>query len=153
MTFWARAFRQPYLHSTSDPYILSLFTSWLLPPTLLFAYRALISLYCFVVLFFNIGWDEAHSTDYLARQSFSYFTVLGYWGLAFYFAVSAAHTASYAFRGCAWLQSWPGPLKWLHSVFYATVTVFPFVVTGVFWALLAKGAFATEYSTWSNVSS
>jgi len=37
-------------------------------------------------------------------------------------------------------------------VFYASVTVFPFVVTVVFWTLLANGAFATQRSSWSNVS-
>lgn len=151
MGFFDRAFRQPYVHSTTDEYVVRLVTSWVLPPSLLFVYRLLISLYAFVVLFFNLGWDDSHNENDVAKQSFSYFTVLTYWGLAFYFAFAGAHTASYAFRGRAWLQSWPGALKWLHSVFYATVTVFPFIVTGVFWAVLAKNAFATQYSTWSNV--
>jgi hypothetical protein len=56
--------------------------------------------------------------------------VLGYWGLAFYYAVSSAHSFSFWMYGESWLQKWPRSLQWLHSLFYATVTVFPFVVTG-----------------------
>ena len=47
-----------------------------------------------------------------ADHSFSYFTDLGYWGLAFYFAFAAAHTGSYALTGRPWLASWPAVLRW-----------------------------------------
>lgn len=125
-----RAFAQPYRHATSDEYTSGLCTSWLLSPTLLFAYRLLISLYAFVVLFFILGWESTHNASAQAEQSFSYFTVLTYWGLAFYFAFAAAHTASYAWRGRPWLQAWPGWVRYLHSVYYSAVTVYPFIVTG-----------------------
>ena len=126
-----RLIRQSYNASTTPSYIERLCTSWLLPPLALFAYRVLISLYAFILLFFRIGWDTTHGETRQAGQSFSYLTILSYWGLAFYFAFAAAHTASYAFRGRAWLDSWPGPLKWLHSTFYATITVYPWIVTGM----------------------
>lgn len=88
-----------------------------------------------------------------ARANFSYFTVLSYWGVAFYFLISSFHTFIYAARGSAPLDTWPRPLQFLHSLFYATITTFPILVVIVFWALLSSPAtLATEYSTWSNLS-
>lgn len=126
-----RLIKQYYDSSTTPSYVERLCTSWLLPPLFLFGIRVFISLYAFVVLFTRIGIETTSGADEGAAASFSFFTILTYWGLAFYFAFAAAHTASYAFRGKAWLQSWPGVLKWLQSTFYVTITVFPFVVTGV----------------------
>ncbi|KAI1752105.1 hypothetical protein F4782DRAFT_501993 [Xylaria castorea] len=131
-------------------------TSWLVTPKTLFFIRALISVYIFTVLLFNIGYNCARPSlggcD-TSRDSFSYFTVLSYWGLGFYFLVSAYHTLMYARRGTAPLNSWPRALQWLHSLFYSTVTVFPFLVIIVFWALLSSPAtFSTTYSAWSNIS-
>ncbi|EME78953.1 uncharacterized protein MYCFIDRAFT_83707 [Pseudocercospora fijiensis CIRAD86] len=81
------------------------------------------------VLFLQIGWRCAHDACQAAAQSFSYFTVLGYGGLAFSFAFAAAHTASSRWKGRPWLLDGPSSTRWLHSVFCASVTVFPFVVT------------------------
>lgn len=120
------SFRQSYNASLTATYIERLCSSWLISPTLLFALRALISLYAFIVRFTVLGLDSNEA----AERDSSYFTDLTYWGLAFYFAFSAAHTASYAFRGQAFLESWPGPLKWMHSALYATITVYPWIVTG-----------------------
>jgi len=136
MGFFDKAFTQHYRKSISDDYISRLCTSWLLSPRLLFAYRLLVSIYAFVVLFFILGWESTHNDSAAARQSFSFFTVLTYWGLAFYFAFAAAHTASYAWRGRPWLQRWPTVLKYMHSVYYSTITVYPFVVTGELNAVL-----------------
>jgi len=97
-----------------------------------FVFRAVISLYAFVVLFVRIGIETTSGKTQAAQRSFSFFTVLGYWGIAFYFAAVAAQTASYASRGYSWLESWPAPLKFLHSILYMTVTVYPFLVTGQF---------------------
>lgn len=118
--------RQSYNASLKASYIERLCSSWLISPTLLFALRALISLYAFIVRFTVLGLDSTKA----AEHDSSYFTDLTYWGLAFYFAFSAVHTASYAFRGRAFLESWPGPLKWLHSTLYATITIYPWIVTG-----------------------
>ncbi|KAA6416202.1 MAG: alpha beta hydrolase fold-1 [Lasallia pustulata] len=128
-------------------------TSWLLSPTVLASLRLLLSLYAFTTIFFIFGWDRTHHTPYLSRQSFSYFTNLSYWGLAFYFLFSSLHTFSYARTGRAWLQTWPRSLQALHAVFYTTITTFPFLVTIVFWAVIYAGVwFPVRFYAWSNIS-
>lgn len=126
----ARSIQNSYTSSTTDGYVEGLCRSWALPSLVLASIRALFSIYAFVVLFYQIAYRLGNGQDEQVQQSFSYFTVLGYWGLAFYFAFATAHTISYALGSRAWLQSWPAWMKWLHGVFYATVTVFPFIVTG-----------------------
>lgn len=115
-------------------------TSWILPPLALLVIRALFSLYAFTTIFTEIGYYAAHDNDRQNRRSFSYFTVLGYWGLAFYLAFAAAHTASYWVRGKSWLSDWPRALQWLHELLYSTVTVFPLLVTSVFPRTHARGS-------------
>lgn len=128
-------------------------TSWLLPPILLGLLRLLISTYCFVAIFFIFGWDDSHHNSLAARHSFSYFTNLTYWGLAFYFLFSSLHTLSYASTGRAWLQTWPRPLQAAHALFYTTVVTFPILVTAVFWAVLYDGHwFPIVFTAWSNTS-
>ncbi|KAI0440114.1 hypothetical protein F4803DRAFT_490420 [Xylaria telfairii] len=133
-------------------------TSWLVTPKVLFFIRALLSLYAFTTLLFNIGYNCARPSlggCSTAGDSFSYFTVLTYWGLGFYFLISAYHTFMYRRRGggSAPLNSWPRVLQWLHSAFYSTATTFPFLVLIVFWALLAAPTtLSTPYSAWSNIS-
>ncbi|KAI1267519.1 hypothetical protein F5Y18DRAFT_378032 [Xylariaceae sp. FL1019] len=128
-------------------------TSWLLPPYVLFGFRALFSLYILTTLLYNIGHSCASDACSTARTSFSYFTVLTYWGLFFYFLFSSIHTLSYAHHSSTPLQSWPRPLQALHSLLYTCTTVFPFVVTIVFWALLSSPTtLSTTYSAWSNIS-
>lgn len=126
-------------------------TSWLLPPTALFAFRALLSLYSFTTIFTIFGWYGSHGLVEASHRSFSYFTNLTYWGLAFYFAFSAAHTVSYWLTGAPLLARWPQVLQALHSIFYSTVIIFPWLVTIVFWALLYSG-FDSKFTAWTNVS-
>ncbi|KAF5020917.1 hypothetical protein F66182_7069 [Fusarium sp. NRRL 66182] len=131
-------------------------TSWLLGPWLLFACRALISVYAFVTRFFVIGWTCTHQElggCTVVGRSFSYFTILTYWGIAFYFAVAALHTLTYALRGRSLLTSLPRPLQALHSLFYSTIVTYPFLVTIVYWAVLYDGPwFPEQFDAWSNVS-
>ncbi|KAI0977011.1 hypothetical protein F4678DRAFT_132173 [Xylaria arbuscula] len=131
-------------------------TSWLVPPYALFAIRLLISIYAFTTLLFNIGYACATPSQggcEEARSNFSFFTVLSYWGLAFYFLTSSFHTFIYARRGSAPLDTWPAPLQFLHSLLYSTAITYPLLVTIIFWALLSSPAtLATTYSTWSNIS-
>ncbi|KAF4463344.1 hypothetical protein FALBO_9831 [Fusarium albosuccineum] len=131
-------------------------TSWLLSPWLLFACRALIALYAFVTRFFIIGWTCTHDSlggCQEVRWSFSYFTILTYWGIAFYFAVAALHTLTYALRGRPLLDSFPRPLQALHALFYSTIVTYPFLVTIVYWGVLYEGPwFPVEFSAWSNIS-
>ncbi|CAK7566646.1 MAG: hypothetical protein SEPTF4163_004596 [Sporothrix epigloea] len=131
-------------------------TSWLLPPALLAAVRALFSIYIFVTLIFVLVWDGMHKSLggwVAAGDQFVYFTVLTYWGLAFYFAVTAVHTATYAHTGAALLDRFPRSLQHLHALFYSTVTVFPLIVTAVYWGKLYTGPwFPVTFDAWRNVS-
>lgn len=105
-------------------------TSWILPPGALFGVRALLSLYAFVTLFTIFGWNGAHGRSEDSQRSFSYFTHLTYWGLAFYYAFSAAHTGSYWLTGTPFLARWPKWLQVAHSMFYSTIVIYPWIVTG-----------------------
>ena len=104
-------------------------TSWLLPPLVLAAIRALLSLYCFFAIVYSFAFRGSHGQTEANARSSSYFTNITYWSMAFYFAVSAAHTASYALTGTPLLARWPRVLQQLHSIFYSTIVVFPFLVT------------------------
>ena len=133
-------------------------TSWLLPPYLLASLRALFSLYAFVTIFFIFGWNGQHSSDgedgsEASRRSFSYFTHLSFWGVAFYFLVSAVHTFLYARTGRSVLfDKWPRVFRALHSLFYTTITNFPFVVLVVYWTILFEGPWFPEvFDAWTNV--
>ena len=127
-------------------------TSWLLPPHTFAALRLLLSLYAFVTIFFIFGWEDSHSAAIVSRQSFSYFTDLTYWGLAFYFLAAGLHTASGARNGISCLQKWSPSLQAAHAVFYTTVVTFPFLVTIVFWAVLYSPPwFPLVFDAWSNV--
>ena len=129
-------------------------TSWILPPYLLAAVRLLLSLYAFVTIFFIFGWEDFHSDARATRQSFSYFTNLTYWGLAFYFLFSGFHTFSYARHGTSWLQRWPRPLQAAHAIYYTTIITYPILVTIVFWVVLYSPPwFPIVFDAWHNVSS
>ncbi len=87
------------------------------------------------------------------HKSFSFFTVLTYWGIACYFAVAAIHTFSYALNGNKpLLNRFPRPLQALHYFFFTTVTTLPFLVTVVYWGILYDSSFDTKYEWWSNIS-
>jgi hypothetical protein len=104
-------------------------TSWILPPGVLFGIRTLLAVYAFTTLFTIFGWNGSHGNSAASRHSFSFFTVLTYWGLAFYYAFSAAHTGSYWLTGTSFLSRWPKPLQTAHSMFYSTIVVYPWIVT------------------------
>ncbi|KAL2138316.1 hypothetical protein VTI28DRAFT_6990 [Corynascus sepedonium] len=130
-------------------------TSWLLSPWVLFICRALISLYAFTTLLFVLAWQCARAVTgcEASRASFSYFTSLTYWGLAFYFLAAATHTFTYARSGVPLLDRLPRPLQALHAAFYTTIIVYPIIVTVVYWARLYSGSWFDEiYAGWSNVS-
>ena len=127
-------------------------SSWLLRPLHLGLLRLLLSLCTFTTIFTIFGYEDTHHKSLKARQSFSYFTNLTYWGLAFYFLVSGFHTLSYARSGKAWLSSWPRYLQAAHAVFYTTIVTFPILVTLVFWVVLYHDPwFSVTEEAWSNV--
>lgn len=104
-------------------------SSWLFSPTVLCILRAAFSVYIFgcIIAFLVLSGQESPSeTGYF----FSYFTNLTFFGLAFYFAFAALHSGSYARTGTPMLARWPKFLQVLQSIFYSTITVFPFLVTG-----------------------
>ncbi|TGO24906.1 hypothetical protein BPAE_0092g00250 [Botrytis paeoniae] len=134
-------------------------TSWLLSPWALFAVRASISLYAFFVLLFAIFWEIARLPNggATARFSFSYFTILCYWGISFYFFFAALHTFTYARSGIPLLSRFPRPLQALHSLYYSTIICYPVLVTIVFWGVIFRvsvpvGWFPTSFDAWSNIS-
>ena len=119
-------------------------------PTVLASIRALLSIYCFTAIItcyawlanetatiklkdVNIGSYTIQQSDAAIGQSFSFFTYLTFWSLGFYFFVSSVHTFMYAFWQRTWLHNWPKYLQLLHSMYYSTMTSFPFLVTIVFW--------------------
>ncbi|RDA93216.1 hypothetical protein CP533_6494 [Ophiocordyceps camponoti-saundersi (nom. inval.)] len=152
-------------------------TSCLVRPWTLFLCRAAMCIYAFVTIFFIIIFDctaitspppssPSHKTATTAAttakdtttgcasvpRSFSYFTVLSYWGLAFYFLFASLHSFSYARTGHPLLLRFPRPLQALHSLFYSSIVVFPFIVTLTYWAVLYRASFPTAFDTWRNVS-
>ncbi|KAK2597122.1 hypothetical protein N8I77_012989 [Diaporthe amygdali] len=131
-------------------------TSWLLPPYALCACRAVFGLYGIFVELFASGWYCTHPSYGGCKQagdSFSYFTVLTYWGLAFYNLTAAVHTFTYARTGTPLLDRFPRPLQALHAFYYTTITTYPFIVTAVYWGVIFPGVwFADEFSGWSNTS-
>jgi hypothetical protein len=128
-------------------------TSWLLPPYLLAIFRSLFSLYAFVTIFFIFGWNGQHGEGEDTGQTFSYFTWLSFWGDAFYFLVAGIHTFLYAGTGRSVIfNKCPRVFRVLHSIFYSTVTTFPFIVTIVYWAVLYEGPwFPVRLDAWQNV--
>lgn len=134
-----------------DPHTFT--TSWILPPLFLSLLRLLFFTYCLATQLTNWIYDGVHSSAYLIGQEFSYFTVLTYWGILFYFLVAGVHTLVYSVKGRAWLDSWPRALQALHSFLYTTVVTLPFLVTIVYWAVLYDGPwFPVVFDGWSNVS-
>ncbi|KAK0656622.1 hypothetical protein B0T16DRAFT_425155 [Cercophora newfieldiana] len=130
-------------------------TSWLLSPWVLFLFRALFSLYAFFTTIFISVWNcEFSPIGCLeSEERFSYFTVLTFWGLGFYFLVAAVHTFTYARSGVPLLDRFPRPLQALHSAFYSTVVTYPFIVTIVYWGVLYTGPwFPVVFDGWSNIS-
>ncbi|KAJ5887531.1 hypothetical protein N7495_007572, partial [Penicillium taxi] len=127
-------------------------TSWLLPPILLAALRALIALYIFTTIIVIWAWYGTHNQEDYIGRTFSYFTWLSYWGLGFYFLFSALHTTCYVITGSSALfKRWPRFMRALHGLLYTTITTYPFLVTVIFWAILFDG-FDSAFSTWHNIS-
>ncbi|KPI37229.1 uncharacterized protein AB675_1567 [Cyphellophora attinorum] len=155
-------------------------TSWLLPTTLLGLLRILLSIYAFTSIAFSFKWFADHDVVFHLedidtpkitflvgaegiRQSFSYFTYITYWGLAFYFFFASLHSFSYArstrhrtnstntTKPTFLLQRWPRSLQILHSIYYSTITCFPLLVTTVYWGSMWSRQWWTgdRFQQWS----
>lgn len=127
-------------------------TAYLLSPIVLGCTRLLISLYIFCVLLYELIRDGIlHNGQ--AVTHWSYFTNITYWSIGFYMAFSGFHTVIYARRRVAPLQHWPRILQLLHSLFYTTIIIYPFLVTVIYWVILSSAqTFSTTFTTWSNIS-
>jgi hypothetical protein len=145
-------------------------TSWLFRANILAAVRALFSLYIFAALIAILAYNSVHNHRQVARH-WSYFTYITNWSLGFYFAFSAFHSWTFWRHGLPALERWPRFLQQLQSIFYSTVVVYPFIVTGtscfasltslnilltrpctvVFWGLIFD-RFDATFDTWSNIS-
>lgn len=108
------------------------------------------------MLFFSLGWEGTHSSaggDHAAGHSFSYFTILTFWGLAFYFLTAAIHTFGFVRTGSPLLDRFPRPLQALYSLYYTTITTYPFIVTLIFWGAIYDGSwFPLKFDAWTNIS-
>ncbi|KAJ7093419.1 hypothetical protein B0H15DRAFT_158086 [Mycena belliarum] len=125
-------------------------TSPFLPRSALAALRALLALYalCTVITDLVLAVRDGAGHSFL-----SYFTQLSYIGLTAYYVAAAVQTIAYARWGRYPLRRWPRALQVAHVLLQSTIVVFPFIVTVVFWALLASPeTFATVYSAWANTS-
>ncbi|KAH8716861.1 hypothetical protein GQ44DRAFT_730385 [Phaeosphaeriaceae sp. PMI808] len=138
-------------------------------PLVLACIRAVLCIYSFTTIFtcytwlahrtatihlkdVNIGSYTIQQSDGAIGQSFSFFTYLTFWSLGFYFLVSSIHTFMYVYRQSTWLHSWPKPLQLAHSLYYSSITSFPFLVTIVFWGTMNSGWPAGRFEQWINVS-
>lgn len=113
--------------------------------------------YGIFVLLFQVGWQCAHPATLggctTAAAEFSYFTILTYWGLAFYNLTAAVHTFTYVLAGRPLLDRFPRPLQALHAFYHTTVTTYPFIVTAVYWGVIYPGVwFAQPFDAFTNVS-
>lgn len=50
------------------------------------------------------------------------------------------------------LSSFPRPLQALHSLFYTTITTYPFLVTIIYWAVLFGSWWTDAYPQFTNIS-
>ncbi|TID17093.1 hypothetical protein E2P81_ATG09648 [Venturia nashicola] len=138
-----------FRRGSSEPFDAVRFSSsWLFSPLVLCILRANFSAYIFacIITIFILDAPTGESGYF-----FSYFTDLTFCGLAFYFAFAALHSGSYARTGTPLLARWPRFLQILHSIFYSTITIFPFLVTIVYWAIIF-GGFANRTGVWRNIS-
>jgi len=145
-----------------DP-ALKFVTSPVFDPFVLALVRIVFAVYTFVTLLFLLIWEGVVVHD--AQTFFSYFTYLTYTGLCAYFWASGVQTTLFAInsrnikfqsenkKSTYPLQHWPRILQFLHSLLWTTITTFPFIVTPVFWGILAKpSTLGTPYNVWKNVS-
>jgi len=134
----------------------TLVTSNLVSPTVLGLFRLTLAIYTTVAIIFMMAWEGIVTHD--VDSYFSYFTHLSYIGLTSYFWASSVQTLNYASRvgrgakPSYALQQWGPFTQVLHVLLNATVYVAPFIVTIVFWTLLASGAFANTFTAWDNIS-
>jgi len=129
-------------------------TSWLLSPGIFAALRGLFAVYIFTTIFYIYAWEGTHNDSGAIGTSFSYFTWLNFWGMGFYFLVASIHTLCYARTGRSVIfDRLPRFFRGLHSLYYACVTTYPFLVLIVYWSILYTPPwFPLVFNAWQNIS-
>ncbi|KAI5359155.1 Putative protein rolling stone [Septoria linicola] len=153
--------------------------SHIVSPYKLACLRALIALYCWMTIIVAYSWlsyEYAPNTlrdvniptytlilgKWFIAKSFSFFTFITYWSLAFYFTISLWHTFIYA-RNQAYLRTtttshlhdtFPRWLQLAHSLWYSTITTYPFLVSIVYWCTMYGGPWPSDspFTQWINIS-
>ncbi|KAF7338895.1 hypothetical protein MSAN_02212700 [Mycena sanguinolenta] len=121
-----------------------------LSPYVLAGIRTLLALYSLCTVCTVLAFDVSMG---LGKSFLSYFTLLSYIGLTSYYWAAAVQTFFYARYGRYPLRRWPRLLQGLHVLLQSTITVFPFIVTIIFWAILSSSqTFATTLDAWENIS-
>ena len=149
------------VQSPFDP-TCTLVTSHVFSPGVLAGIRTALAVYSLVALVFNVVWQSVEIDT--IESFFSYFTNLSYIGLCSYMCAASVQTIAYARHARRHhthagaqdsypLQRWPQFLQFLHMLLWSTVTTFPFIVTVVYWVLLASSeSFRSAYSAWNNIT-
>lgn len=127
-------------------------TSWLLPPLGLAIYRLLFALFGWTNFIANWVWNGLYDPGDIGSE-WSYFTTLTFAGLTVYMTVASIHTFMYWKKGYSLLDRCPRWIQALHSLFYSTIIVYPFIVTIVYWGLLYSSPwFPVAMDAYRNVS-
>jgi len=131
-----------------------LVTSPFFSPRVLAAIRLAAACYTLFTLVFSIIWGIVVQKD--AAGFFSYFTHLTYSGICGYFFAAGLHTALYARHGQKSypLQRWAKPWRFLHLLLLSTITVYPILVSLVFWGAIApaENPFDNRFDAWDAIS-
>ncbi|KAJ7114185.1 hypothetical protein C8R43DRAFT_935313 [Mycena crocata] len=131
----------------------TLVTSPFFSPRVLAGIRLAVAFYTFVTLVFSLVWGAVVQKN--AAGYFSYFTHLTYCGICGYFIAAGFQTALYARHGqkAYPLQRWAKPWRFMHLTLLSTITVYPILVSIVFWGMLADAStFETRFEAWSAIS-
>jgi len=119
-------------------------------PYVLAGFRSLLALYALCTVCTVLAFDVSSGDG---KSFLSYFTNLAYIGLTSYYWAAAVQTFFYARYGRYPLQRWPRLLQGLHVLLQSTITVFPFIVTVVYWAILSGPlSFDNTLDGWENTS-
>ncbi|PHH52783.1 hypothetical protein CFIMG_003780RA [Ceratocystis fimbriata CBS 114723] len=128
-------------------------TSWILSPWALFACRFVSFLYIFTTRIVLVVLNCLQESCAVSRDELSYFTILTFYGLCFYFLFSSLHTLTYCLQGKPLLARWPHLLQAMHRLYYTTICIMPAIVTIVFWTIIYDGTwFPKVRDAWANVS-
>ncbi|KAG8976646.1 hypothetical protein FRC05_003485 [Tulasnella sp. 425] len=132
-------------------------SSHVLSPLAFGIFRLAIAIYTFVALIFIMVWNGVKLHN--LQTFFSYFTNLCYIGMCAYFWASAVQTLAFSRRMRKPAAANATPTEGGsthcnsgHASFSSSTSSLPFLVTIVFWALLADGAFSNEFNSWKNIS-